>query len=224
MLKNSDAIVLDYHFSTLGSFYEFCIKNKSAGAVHTAWDDMPDTKAWKLDSQARFIPRYFFMFQTIKPNISPNTNMKSKITFYDRKMAIPVETGIDARYYGELMYIIFDKPYCWLHFTGNTKYRVETTLQYMMNNLPKAAFIKCRRSAILNLCYFKSFRKLPQTIVMDDGATFKLSKQNVLDFKVMMSRLSRISPPCPVCYTCTNEECASRIVFCQRKNKKPKEE
>jgi len=45
--------------------------------------------------------------------------MKSKIIFHDLKMEILVETGVIARYYGELMYIIYDAPYCWLYFTGN---------------------------------------------------------------------------------------------------------
>ena len=63
--------------------------------------------------------------------------MKSKIYFYDRKMLIPVKNGTITRYYGELMYIIFNKPYCELYFSGDTKYMIESSLQYMIENLPK---------------------------------------------------------------------------------------
>ena len=153
--------------------------------------------------------------------------MKSKISFCDRKMVIPVETGVDVRYYGELMYIIFDKPYCWLHFTENTKYKVEVTLKDMMDNLPKEVFMKCKRSAILNLCYCKVFRKKPPVIVMDDGEKFMLSRQNVQDFRRMTNILPRISPPCHTCYTCRNDKCENRVIFYQKKmamqNNEPKE-
>ena len=143
--------------------------------------------------------------------------MKSKVLFYDRKMVIPIEIGIVTHYYGELMYILFDKPYCVLHFTGNTKYRVEVTLQSMIDNLPESGFIKCKRSAIINICYYKSFRKMGAEIVMEDGAKFKLSKQNVHDFKLIVRNLPNISPPCPACHSCKDNGCESRLAFCRRK-------
>ena len=60
--------VPDYRFSTLGSLYEFCIKNKSVYAVYAAWGGLPDTKAWKLDSQVKFIPRYFLRINGKMPS------------------------------------------------------------------------------------------------------------------------------------------------------------
>ena len=109
--------------------------------------------------------------------------MKSKIIFYDRKMAIPVKTGIVTGYYGELMYIQFDKPYCLLNFTGKNRYMVEVSLQYIIDNLPEGMFLKCRRSAILNVCYCKELINTPPTAVMEDGVKIRLTKLNVWDLK-----------------------------------------
>ena len=143
--------------------------------------------------------------------------MKQKIVFKEKKMIIPVKTGEVYRYYGELMYVIFDKPYCWLHFTGNTKYCVEVNLQHIMDNLPEAVYIKCKRSAIVNACYCKELKTNLQKAVMEDGTEIKLSKRNVPVFKQMMVDLPRISPPCPSCYTCKNENCINRALFCRQK-------
>jgi hypothetical protein len=60
------------------------------------------------------------MYQVRNPNIAkepeviqengknriPQTDMKSKIAFHDRKVIIRIETGTVTRYYGELMYIL----------------------------------------------------------------------------------------------------------------------
>ena len=143
--------------------------------------------------------------------------MKEQILFYDRKMVIPTNNGHVTHYYGELMYIIFDKPYCHLHFTENVKYKMEVALQHIMDNLPKSAFVKCRRSAIVNLCHHKVFLKNTREIVMVNSVKFKLSKQNILDLLSIIKNLSIISPPCPNCYTCRRDECENQIVFCRRK-------
>ena len=107
--------------------------------------------------------------------------MKSKIAFLDRKMAISTETGIVFRLYDDLMYILFDKPYCLLHFTGNNKYMVHVSLKHMMDNLPKGAFMKCKRSAILNVHCCKEFRKISSKVVM---AIFR-SRKAIFDFMVV---------------------------------------
>jgi hypothetical protein len=53
---------------------------------------------------------------------------------------------------------------------------------------------------------------------MVDGAKFDISKQNVLELSLMMSRLNDISPPCPICYPCMEDKCASQAFFCNRLN------
>ena len=144
-------------------------------------------------------------------------NMKAKILFYDRKMGIPEKGVIITHYYGDLMYILVDKPYCDLYFTGNIKYHFEVTLKELMEHLPKAGFLLCKRSAVANLCYMKRFRKNPPTIVMNDDTIFKLSRKNKIELEEMLNRIPRISPPCTPCYTCTDAKCESQIVFCRRK-------
>ena len=139
--------------------------------------------------------------------------MKSPILFYDRKMVIQTKDGYATHYYGELMYVLFDKPDCLLHFTENAKYRVEVTLQHIMDNLPKATFIKCKRSAIVNLCYHKSFIKTSREIIMDNSEIIKVSKQNVNDIYIAIKNLPIISPPNTHCYSCQNNECNTKILF-----------
>jgi len=144
--------------------------------------------------------------------------MAQKIVFHDQKMEISVKNGADARYYGELMCIVYDAPFCKLHFADNTDYTVETSLQSIIDNLPEAPFFKCDRSVVINICYYKGYRLNPSVIVIDGGKEFKLSRRNVNDFiKKMKNNLPRISPPCPKCYTCKIEECENRILFVRRK-------
>ena len=142
--------------------------------------------------------------------------MKSKILFYDRKALIQTETGYAAYYYGDLMYIVFDKPYCKFHFIDGVVCKIEISLQYLLDNLP-AAFTKCKRSTIVNLCYIKNFRtKNPPKIIMVDNVGFKLSKQNVQEFELKISNMPRISPPCPACNDCMDVKCKSQVAFCRR--------
>ena len=120
--------------------------------------------------------------------------MKSKIAFFDRKIAITAETGIVFRHYDELMYVLFDKPYCSLYFTGNSRYMLQVSLQKIMEKLPKTTFMKCKRSAVLNVGYCKELRKIPQIVVMDDGREIKLSKSNILTFSWMIENKSMSTP------------------------------
>ena len=145
--------------------------------------------------------------------------MKAKILFYDRKMGIPDKGVITPHYYGDLMYIEVDKPYCDLYFTGNIKYHIEVTLKEMIENLPKAGFFLCKRSPVVNLCYIKrfNFKNNPPKIVMTDDNIFMLSKKNKLELEEMLKSTPRISPPCTPCYTYSDDECESKIVFCRRK-------
>ena len=143
--------------------------------------------------------------------------MKYPILFYDRNMVIPTNKGHVTHYYGELMYVILEKPYCILHFAENLKYSVEVALQHIIDHLPKTAFVKCKRSAIVNLCYHKALIKNTREIVMVNSVKFKLSKQNILEVFSTINNLPIISPPCPNCYTCRRDECENQIVFCRQK-------
>ena len=131
-------------------------------------------------------------------------------------MTIPVKSGIVSHYYGVLMHIQFDKPYCVLQFTKGRKYWVEVSIQEVLANLPEAVFLKCKRSAIINLCYLKSFHENPPTIEMADGVTFSLSKHNVLEYRMMTKRLDDLAPPCPICYPCTDKKCKSQALLCRK--------
>ena len=141
--------------------------------------------------------------------------MKSEIIFHDLKMEIPVKSGIIARYYGELKYIVYNAPYCWFYFADDTKYKVETTIQYMVQNLPKA-FVRCNRSAIINICYYREYRIPLSEVEMVDSKVFVLSRYNTVTFNKLRISLPRISPPFISCYTCTCD-CNSKTAVCRCK-------
>ena len=145
--------------------------------------------------------------------------MNSKIVFIDKKMIIPTKTGTIYRYYSELKYVIFDKPYCSFHFADGDIYIVEDNLCNIMENLPEDIFLKCKRAAILNVCYCKELKTNPPTALMRDGKEIRLSKCNVPDFKNMMINAKQASPLCKKCYACINEKCVNRDVICQNPKK-----
>ena len=124
----------------------------------------------------------------------------------------------EIRYYGELMYVKFDKPYCDLFFTKKRKYTVESTLKHLMDKLPEAAFLICKRSAVINLCYIRVIDRNPPMVEMEDVAILELSDKNLKDLERMRSRLNDIAPPCPICYPCKEHSCESQMLFCKRKN------
>ena len=118
--------------------------------------------------------------------------MMSKIVFYDQKMEITVKNGMVVYCYGELMYVIYDAPYCYLYFADKTKYFIQVSLQYLMDNLPETTFFRCNRSAIINVGYYKGFRTKPPVVVIDDKE-FNLSRSNVKDFIRMKNNFIRTS-------------------------------
>jgi len=107
--------------------------------------------------------------------------MSSKITFHDRKIDIPIRTGFLARYYDDIMYIIYDGVYCYLH-CSDKEYRIEASLKYLMDYLPKEIFFECNRSTIINIHYIKEYNRLDAFILMDDNRYFGLSRRRVKAF------------------------------------------
>ena len=143
--------------------------------------------------------------------------MNSKIVFHDLKIEIADKTGFIVYYYGELMYIIYDAPYCWFYFADKTKYKIETTVQYLFDNLPEV-FFRCNRSSIINISYYKKFLINMNKLVMDDGKIFTLSRNNAIKFNTKRISLPRITPPCLNCYSC-KIECESMLAFCLKKKR-----
>ena len=130
--------------------------------------------------------------------------MKPKIVFHESKMKIAVKTGFIACRYRDLMYVVYKDLYCTLHFVGNIKHKIETTLKYMADHLPRDIFVICNRNTILNLLHCKGYDRVESEIVMDDGAVFALSRRNVANFK------AKIKNPLHT-LTCTNCHTPVRI-------------
>ena len=141
--------------------------------------------------------------------------MRHKIKFYCKKMEISVIHGEITHYYSDLMYVKYNEPYCYLHFTDDTKHKVEISLKYLWGNLPMNLFFRCNRATIINICYYKRYQKRPPILVMEDDAEFRLSLRNIADFKKQKAIISCISPPC---IACKNENCQNRISFVNNTN------
>ena len=139
---------------------------------------------------------------------------KPKIKFYRRKIEILTDDGEVACYYSDLMYVKNKNPYCWLHFSGGTKYKVEVSIRYLLKNLPQNPFFRCNRTGIINICYYNEYKDDPPTEIMDNGTEFGISVRNVANFKKQKASLKRISPPCPPCLDCKNENCPDFWLFC----------
>ena len=118
--------------------------------------------------------------------------MKSKIKFYDQQIDISVKTGFVVRDFKELMYVVYNSPYCCLQFKDKS-YIVETSLQFMSSNLPEADFFLCNRSTIIQLRFCKEYNRANATIVMEDGMKFRLSRRRKNAF--MQIRESRFLLP-----------------------------
>ena len=146
--------------------------------------------------------------------------MRTKINFYDLKMLIFHKSEKAAYYYCELMYIIYDKPYCRLFFSNKKKNVIEMSITTLMEYLPESVFLMCKRSAIVNLCYLKHLKHDEMTIEMSDGVKFPLSKANIMDFNLMIEKVEDISPYCPDCFAC-KPTCKKQPLFCRRNTAPP---
>ena len=135
--------------------------------------------------------------------------------FHDLKIEIAVKNGLVARYYSELMYVAYDAPYCWLYFADQTKYKVESTLKFLLDNLPDA-FLRCNRSTIINVFYYKEYSQQLAEIVMDDKKVFTLSRRSAPVFNAKRVYLSSHSLPVNNGYSCMGS-CEIKSVFCRRK-------
>jgi len=141
--------------------------------------------------------------------------MKSKIQFYLRKIEIPVEGGEVARYYFDLMYVKYKKPYCWLYFSDGAKYIAEISVRDLMKNLPEKPFLQCNRTDIVNLRYYRGYDDDSMTVILEGGKKFGLSFCNLEAFKTKKANLKYLSPPCLRCLDCNKAKCKHFWLFCK---------
>jgi len=145
--------------------------------------------------------------------------MKKEIKFYRMNMELPVIRRTIVRYYSELVYVEYDKPYSKLYFAGEKHaYTVETTLKRLMENLPRQAFFQCNPQCIINLCRYSDYDEALRIIRMDNGKELMLAHRRIAAFNKQKASLKRLSPLCDTCYTCTNYSCPDYLLFCSEEN------
>ena len=129
-------------------------------------------------------------------------------------MNIIVNNDENARYYSDLMYVKYINSYCWLHFAGGAKYKVDIPVSELLKNLPKKPFFQCNRTDVINLCYFESYEEESSMVALEDGTKFNLTIRRTPDFKRKKAELKRISPPCHPASDIKNERCPDFGLFC----------
>ncbi len=139
--------------------------------------------------------------------------MKSKIKFYLKKMEIPTGKGEVARYYSDLMHVVFKDAYCWLYFADKKYYKVEIPLSYIQEHIPATPFFRCNRNGLINFSFYSEYKEDTCTVMMEDGTEFKLSARNITNFKKQKASLNRISPLCAYCHECETKHCPDRDQF-----------
>jgi len=147
-------------------------------------------------------------------NINIETKMKSKIKFLSSKIIILTDKIEIAHYYRDLMYIEYIDKFCRLHFAGGAEYIVNISLAKLYENIPDKPFVRCNRTAVINIFYFHVYDKTVHEITLEDGAKFTLSKRNIAIFKKKLDYMKYVSLPGPDCAGCDEQNCSDFRFFC----------
>ncbi|MDR1666496.1 MAG: LytTR family transcriptional regulator [Bacteroidales bacterium] len=117
------------------------------------------------------------------------------IVFHELKMDISVRRGGRMYYYTDVLYVVYEKPYCVIYCKDEKKCLVYMPLGTMQSNLP-GMFFRCNRSVIVNLCKIAryDYGKKPE-ITMENGQKFALAHRRKAEFKKHKTGITRITVP-----------------------------
>lgn len=104
-------------------------------------------------------------------------------------------------YYADILYIIYDKPYCKIYCTGNTNHYISYSLRKILEVFP-AVFFQCEKSTIVNLSKIKSYNYLNMQIVMEDDRILPLSNRRKKNFITVKNSIIRLTAPFQICFPC----------------------
>jgi hypothetical protein len=140
--------------------------------------------------------------------------MNYNITFYRWGIELDSKHETHFYFYSEIMYVIYDTPYCFIHCLNNgiqEKYTLKTSLKKFASNFP-AVFFQNNQRNIINTYYLRSI--FENKIVMSDGKLFGLSRRHVSELKEHKIMLEKIPCNCIFCNiygkNCSAEMCENR--------------
>ena len=128
-------------------------------------------------------------------------------------MVITTKKGEEARYYSDLMYATFFKPYCLLHFADCAEYKVVLSVSDLLKTLPEKTFCQCNRSDIINLGYYRGYDNEKEMVLMEGGHKFELSSRRRKNFKEKKESLKCLSPQCANCSDSKKGNCSDYWLF-----------
>ena len=83
----------------------------------------------------------------------------------------------------QIVKVIIQGNYSFIHLVGNKKYVVKQSLNKLIEQLDDALFIRCHRSTIINLSFIKSLNLPSKKIVLHSEEVLELGQRYVTAVK-----------------------------------------
>jgi DNA-binding LytR/AlgR family response regulator len=127
------------------------------------------------------------------------------IVFHEYKLEILINGKTVIHPYGDILYIITEKPYCKVSCINNKHYLLLYPLDKFINILPDC-FFQCNRSTIINLSRVIEYDCTKEMkIVMENNKSFSISRNKRNDFKEKIHSIVRLTVPFEKCFECDSE-------------------
>jgi hypothetical protein len=127
-----------------------------------------------------------------------------KIIFHEYKLEIIEKHTGYIYYYGDIIYIIYDKPFCKIHFVDNSTFHICYPFNRLLKILPRI-FFQCKKSIIINLARMKQYNFKEMEIIMEDNTVFSLSYRRKNDFVKEKEGINRLTVPFKDCFLCESK-------------------
>jgi DNA-binding LytR/AlgR family response regulator len=130
---------------------------------------------------------------------------KQNIIFHEYKLEISVNGKTVIYPYGDILYIVAEKPYCKVCCVDNKQYLLLYPLDKFINVLPDC-FFQCNRSTIINLSWVKEYDcTKDMKVVMNNNNAFSISRNRKDDLRKTVHSIARLTVPFEQCSRCDSE-------------------
>jgi DNA-binding LytR/AlgR family response regulator len=133
--------------------------------------------------------------------------MTMEIIFHEYKIEIPIDSRkYKILYYADIVYIVYDNPYCSVYCVDNKHYMVSYSLSKFIKILPPI-FYQCNKFVIINMSRISEYSLQGEgnTIIMDNEHVFSLSRRKKKEFLILKNSVLRLTPPFEQCLKCSQE-------------------
>jgi DNA-binding LytR/AlgR family response regulator len=141
-----------------------------------------------------------------------------KIIFHKFKVEIIEESKGYIYYYGDILYITYNKPYCKIFCLGRGKsHMLHYSLNILLKILPPV-FFRCERSVIINLARMKKYDFTSMKITMEDDHILPLANRKKNDFIKLKTSITNLTAPFQDCFSCDSIETCCESYSANLKN------